>query len=179
MQSDDGAAPAAPAPGPSAAARSAGPLRALHAVETGLLVLLVIALVGLAGAQILARLFFDGGWSWVDPLSRALVLWTGMLGALAAARGDRHISLDALTRVLRGNALRAARLLTFGFAAAISAVLAWYGWRLVELDRESATLAFGPVSSWQVQLILPVGFGLLALRFAIRALRGPLPVAPP
>lgn len=176
MRSEDGAEPVAPAPGPSPAT---GLLRALHGVETGLLVLLVIALVGLAGTQILARLFFDGGWPWVDPVSRALVLWTGMLGALAAARDDRHISLDALTRVLRGNALRAARFLTFGFAAAVSALLAWYGWRLVELDRDSATLAFGPVFSWQVELILPVGFGLLALRFAIRALRRPLPVAPP
>jgi TRAP-type C4-dicarboxylate transport system permease small subunit len=151
-------------------------LRAIHAVETGVLVSLVVALVGLAGAQILARLFFDGGWYWVDPLARALVLWTGMLGALAAARGDRHISLDALTRQLRGKALRAARLLTFGFAAGISALLAWYGWRLLELDRESATLAFGPVFAWQVQLILPVGFGLLALRLAIRAV---LPVNGP
>jgi TRAP-type C4-dicarboxylate transport system permease small subunit len=174
MRSDDGVEPVAPATRPAARV-----LRAIHAIETGVLVLLVLALVGLAGTQILARLFFDGGWYWVDPLSRALVLWTGMLGALAAARGDRHISLDALTRVLRGNALRAAGFLTFGFAAAISALLAWYGWRLVELDRESATLAFGPVFSWQVELILPVGFGLLALRFAIRALRRPLPVAPP
>lgn len=138
-----------------------------------MLVLLVVALVGLAGAQILARLFFDGGWAWVDPLSRALVLWTGMLGAVAAARDERHISLDALTRMLRGNALRAARFVTFGFAAAVSALLAWYGWQLVLLDRESATVAFGLVQAWQVELILPIGFGLLALRFAIRALRPP------
>lgn len=152
------------------------PLRWLHAAETTLLVGAVLALVALSTAQIAARTLFDGGWAWVDPLNRALVLWTAMLGALVAARDDRHINLDALTRLLRGTPLRIARFATFGFAAAVSGVLSWYGWRLVQLDRESATPAFGFVQAWQVELILPIGFGLLALRFLVRAwVRPPSP----
>lgn len=155
---------------PSVAARL---VRALHALETGLLVLMVLALVGLTGAQIVARLAFDGGWAWIDPVTRAMVLWTAMLGALVAARDDRHINLDALTRMLRGRPLRIARFLTLGFAAAVCALLAWYAWQLVALDRESATVAFGPVMAWHVELVLPSGFGLLALRLLVRACVAP------
>lgn len=150
-------------------------LRWVHFAESILLVAAVLALVGLSAAQIFARTLFDGGWTWVDPLTRALVLWTAMLGALAAARDDRHINLDAITRLLRGTPRRIARIATLGFASAVSAVLAWYGWQLVLLDRELATPAFGFVQAWQVQLILPIGFGLLALRFLVRALVAPPP----
>ncbi len=150
-------------------------LRWLHAAESGLLVAAVLVLVGLSAVQILARTLLDGGWAWVDPLTRALVLWTAMLGALAAARDDRHINLDALTRVLRGTPRRLARIATLGFAAVVSGVMAWYGWQLVLLDRESATPAFGVVMAWHVELILPIGFGLLALRLLVRAFVAPPP----
>lgn len=164
-------------PGAAPASFAARLLRAVHAVETTLLVVAVLALVGLSTAQIVARTLFDGGWAWVDPLTRALVLWTAMLGALVAARDDRHINLDALTRLLRGPARRVARFATLGFASVVSGKLAWYGWQLVQLDRESATAAFGAVMAWQVELILPVGFGLLALRFLIRAFVRPAAAA--
>ncbi|MFN7550360.1 MAG: TRAP transporter small permease [Pseudomonadota bacterium] len=162
------------APVPSLATRL---LRALHVAETALLVLAVLVLVGLSFAQILARALFDGGWAWVDPLCRALVLWTAMLGALVAARDDRHINLDAFSRLLRGTARRVARIATLSFAAAVSGALAWYGWQLVQLDRAAGTLAFGGVMGWQVQLILPFGFGLLAVRLFLRAFVAP-PAAP-
>jgi TRAP-type C4-dicarboxylate transport system permease small subunit len=166
------------APGAAPASFAARLLRGVHALETALLVVAVLALVGLSSAQIVARTLFDGGWAWVDPLTRALVLWTAMLGALVAARDDRHINLDALTRLLRGRTLRVARFATLGFAAVVSAALAWYGWLLVRLDQESATPAFGAVMAWQVELILPVGFGLLALRLLLRAFTRPAGGAP-
>ena len=68
--------------------------RWLERVENGLIAVLVLAMVLLAGAQILLRNLFGTGIEWADPLLRALVLWTAMLGALAAARDDKHIGLD-------------------------------------------------------------------------------------
>ena len=72
----------------------------LRRIENGILALLVLLLVGLSGAQILLRIFFETGLSWADPFLRGLVLWTGMLGALAAVRDERHIALDLLQRYL-------------------------------------------------------------------------------
>jgi TRAP-type C4-dicarboxylate transport system permease small subunit len=145
-------------------------LRVLHRFEDALIGLLLVALIGLAATQIVARLVFHAGWPWLDPLSRVLVVWTALLGALAAVREDRHISLDVATMLLRGPVRRLARAATLLLAAATSAVMAWYGWRLVQIDQESGSMIFGNVPAWQAELCLPVVFGLMALRFFLRAL---------
>lgn len=170
-------------------------VRGFDRLETGVLALLALTLVVLAAAQIVARWVGQSpdlmtwpvigwlfGWTrwigpWVDPFLRALVLWVGMLGALAAARDDRHINLDVLQRRLQGVRLRAARLLSYGFAALMSALLAQASWGLVALERESGTFLFEGVPMWWSQLILPIGFAILALRFVLRALTLPAPDA--
>ena len=158
------------APDPSPAAPPPGPLRVLHRIEDTLIALLLVALIVLAATQIVARLVFNAGWPWLDPLSRVLVVWTALLGALAAVRDDRHISLDIASFLLRGPLRRVARAATLLLAAGISGALAWYGWRLVQLDHESGSMIFGNVPAWQAELALPLVFGLMSLRFVLRAL---------
>ena len=157
---------------------ASGALRWLERIENGLIAVLVLAMVLLAGAQILLRNLFESGIDWADPLLRALVLWTAMLGALAAARDDKHIGLDLVTHFVRGRARRVLRVIALGFAAVISAAMAWYGTHLVMLDYGSGTSAFAHVPSWCVEAILPVGFALLALRLAIHAFLPPRSDAP-
>lgn len=148
-------------------------LELLGKIENWLLAILVLILVALAGAQIILRNLFDTGLSWADPLLRALVLWTGMLGALAAVRDDKHIALDVLQRFLAPRAQRVARVLTLGFAAAMCALMAWYSVDLVKIDLASGGKAFANVPSWLIESILPAGFGLMALRFLLRAFAPP------
>lgn len=147
--------------------------RLLERVENGLIAVLVLAMVLFAGAQILLRNLFGSGIEWADPLLRALVLWTAMLGALAAARDDKHIGLDLVTHFVHGRAKRVFRVIALLFAASVSAAMAWYGANLVMLDYASATQAFARVPSWCIELILPIGFGLLALRLATHAFLPP------
>ena len=146
----------------------------LRHIENGLLTASVLLLVVLAGAQIILRDLFHTGLSFADPLMRQLVLWTGMLGALAAVRDDKHIALDVLQRFLNPTAQKIARIFTLGFAAAICAALAWYSQAMVQVDFEGATSS--PVAglpAWLAEIILPIGFGLMALRFALRAFAPP------
>ncbi len=144
-------------------------------IENALLALLVLILVVLAGAQIVLRDFFDTGLSWADPLMRSLVLWTGMLGALAAVRDDKHIALDVLQRFLSPKAQRAARIVTLGFTAMVCAVMAYYSYSLVAIDlAETAQAgAVSNVPAWLPESILPIAFGLMAVRFAVRAFASP------
>ncbi|HVT32517.1 MAG TPA: TRAP transporter small permease subunit [Rhodanobacteraceae bacterium] len=151
--------------------------RAIERIETAIIAVLVLAMVVLAGAQILLRNLFETGFAWADPLLRAMVLWAAMLGALAAARDDKHIGLDLLTHFLRGRARRIARTIALLFAALLSAAMAWYGGRLVALDFDGGQ-PVGAIPGWVVELILPVGFGLLALRLAWRAFQPPRSDAP-
>ena len=52
---------------------TSGFLHHLHRIENGLLAILVLALVGLAGTQIVLRVFFETGLAWADSFSRSLV----------------------------------------------------------------------------------------------------------
>ena len=149
----------------------------IERVETGLIAVLVLAMVLLAGAQIVLRNLFETGLAWADPLLRAMVLWTAMLGALAAARDDKHIGLDLLTHFLHGRTRRAVRVVALLFAAAVSAAMAWYGLGLVQLDVGGGTPVAG-IPAWIVESVLPAGFALLAIRLAIRAFLPPRSDAP-
>ena len=75
-------------------------------IEEWVLTVLVLVLVLLAGGQILLRNLFGGGISWADPFLRTLVVWTAVLGALAAVRDDKHIAVDVLQRFLPAGAQR-------------------------------------------------------------------------
>lgn len=150
-------------------------LEILRRIEDWLLAILVLLLVVLAGSQIILRDFFSTGISWVDPLMRQLVLWTGMLGALAAVRDEKHIALDVLQRFLSPLAQTISRIVTCGFSAAICVMLAWYSFVMLNIDYTSATpsSAFAALPAWIPEIILPTAFGLMALRFVLRAFAPP------
>ncbi|MDE1960742.1 MAG: TRAP transporter small permease subunit [Xanthomonadaceae bacterium] len=152
----------------------------LRRVEDWLLAVLVLLLVVLAGSQIILRDVFATGISWADPLMRQLVLWTGMLGALAAVGDEKHIALDVLQRFLSPLAQKIARMVTFGFAAAICAALAWYSFVMLNVDYTSATpsSAFDSLPAWIPETILPAAFSLMAIRFALRAFAPPAHTPP-
>ena len=44
---------------------------------------------------------------------------------------------------------------------------------LVKIDLTSGSNAFANIPSWLIECILPAGFGLMALRFALRAFAPP------
>ena len=153
-------------------------LHYLHRAEDWLLAILVLLLVGLAGTQIVLRVFFETGLAWADTFSRTLVLWTGMLGALAAVRDDKHIALDVLQRFLSPRVQHIARIATLGFAALLCAAMAWYGIGLVAIDyaegiQTSGGSLAGGLRACLAESILPAAFALMALRFALRAFAPP------
>lgn len=140
----------------------------LDQIENILIAVLAVTLVFLAGLQVVLRLTNEG-LVWLDPLLRVLVIWAGLLGAVAAARSDRHINLDVIGRLLSGRALVVTRLVTMLFAALVCAVLIKSSLGLIQIDRESANMLTANVPMWWAELILPVAFSLLTLRFIISA----------
>ena len=151
-------------------------VRRLHQAEDVLLASLLGALLLLSLAQIALRLFFDTGLAWAEPVGRAGVLWLALLGALGATRRHRHIAIDALPRLLPPTARRAAWAVAQASTAMLCAGMAWLGWGLVQLEREMPLPFVAGVPSWVPMLALPLGFGLMALRFAIAAAAPPPPL---
>jgi TRAP-type C4-dicarboxylate transport system permease small subunit len=126
-------------------------------------------LILLGAAQIVLRNFFSIGFAWSDGVARLAVLWLGLLGALAASRDGRHITMGALARWLPPGARLVAGLCADVFGAVVSGALAWFSWVFVSDAREFGDTLLGDVPAWWLQSIMPVAFALMAWRFVIAA----------
>ncbi len=144
--------------------------RTIAAIEDGILVILLAAMIGLAGSQILLRNLWDTGLAWGDPLVRVMVLWVALLGAMAATRNDNHINIDILSRFLSRRAKAVSRLVTDLFTGTVCALLAYHGARFVLMDRAAGITAFAAVPAWVCEVIIPLAFGVIAVRFLLSSL---------
>jgi C4-dicarboxylate transporter, DctQ subunit len=142
-------------------------LQRLHRAEDLLLAAMLLALIVLSALQIVLRIGFDGGLVWAEAISRMGVLWVALLGALGATRQRQHIMIDAVPRLLPPRGRRVLWTITQLAAAAVAGLLAWYGVGLVALERESPVPFVAGIPSWVPMLALPLGFGLMSLRFII------------
>ncbi|MBP7829352.1 MAG: TRAP transporter small permease [Kiritimatiellae bacterium] len=143
---------------------------AIAAAETVLLAVLVAGMVLLAAAQILLRNFMQAGFLWADPLLGMGLLWLTMLGALAATGARRHIVIDLVGHFAPPRLRRAIGRLTALFAAVVCGFLAVAAARFCLFQKEMETNVILQVPVWVYYLIIPVAFGLMALRFALQAL---------
>jgi TRAP-type C4-dicarboxylate transport system permease small subunit len=136
-------------------------------LENTLLAVVLFAMIGLAAAQVLLRGTLGSSLAWADEALRLLVLWSAMLGAVAASRDNVHLRIDLLSRFLPGAWRRATAVLVDLFAAGVSGLLAWYSWRFVAQSREFEDQVLGNWPAWPFQLVLPVAFALIAYRYLL------------
>ena len=139
----------------------------LHRLEDALLVLLLSTMMVLASTQILLRNLFDSGFVWIDPLLRVLVLWLGLIGATVATRNNRHIRIDLLTRFFKRNTHRLIQSIIGQISAWTCLVVAWYGFKWVHMDYADGLTSFVGVPAWTLEVIIPVTFALIGLRYLI------------
>lgn len=139
----------------------------LHLFELGTLALILVMMVVIATIQIILRNFFDLGLVWADPLLRAMLLWLGLLGAVAASHNDKHISIDLLSKFLSRRWLPWARMITSLFTALICILVAFHSARFVideYVYQTPSNVSLG-IPAWVVELIIPLSFTLIALRY--------------
>ena len=145
--------------------------RATRALETWLIVALLGGLIVFASAQIVLRNFFSIGLTWGDGAIRLTVLWLAMLGALAASRDSRHVTMGAATRWLPLRLQTVARVMADLFGAVVSAAFAWYALQFVQDSREFGDVLLGDVPAWWFQAIMPAAFALMAFQFVAHGVR--------
>ena len=144
-------------------------LSRLHRAEDGLLAALLGSLLLLSVAQIVLRLVFEAGLPWAEPVSRAGVLFLALLGALGATRSGKHIAIDALPRFLAPRSRRAVWAISQVAAAVVCLALAWLAAGMVGMEREAPVPFVAGIPSWVPMLVVPLGFGLMGLRFLVAA----------
>ncbi len=141
--------------------------RALGWLEETFVTTLLITSSIILFVNVVARYVFNTGFIWAEEMVRYEIIWMVFVGASVAVRKGIHIGIDALHYILPKNGKRIVRIVVGGICLIFCIVLFKYS-----LDLVMQTRSFGQRTSamripfWIVLLAIPVGAGLMAIRFA-------------
>ena len=146
----------------------------LSRIEEALISALLLLSSFVLFANVVARYGFNNSFSWAEELTRYAIVWMVFVGGSVAARNGAHIGVDVLARLLSG--VPAGKALILGvdlLCVAFSLFLVVLGWELAAQAREFGQLSPAmQLPLWTVQIAIPVGGALMALRFSQRFVRG-------
>ena len=149
-----------------------GILQFFENLEKWLFVILLGSLATFAVLQIILRNFFSTGLVWGDDLLRHGVLWLSILGASRATLEKKHIRIDFLPRVLPARMSFISDFMCCFISFLVCLVLFWASWNFVRGERLAGDIAFASIPYWCLELIFPMGFAIMALRFLFRSTSG-------
>jgi len=138
-----------------------------------MLISMLAVMVALAVTQIVYRNFAGGGVAWIDPLLRILVLWVALSGAVIASRTDNHIRIDFFAKYVPGKYYIYIKRLVHLYCMLVCGVVAWHSVSFVQMDYEYGTEAFSGMPAWITEVIIPIAFGMMALRYFLLFLSPP------
>jgi C4-dicarboxylate transporter, DctQ subunit len=144
--------------------------RWLYRIEDSILVGLLLLMILLAVAQIFLRNFLGIGILWSDILIRNLVLWVGLIGAMAAGRKGDHIKIDLLSRYLKTKLSWIISGITDFFTAVVCLIVVFYSLKFIKFEYYDGIIAFGRIPVWFCQAIIPFSFLVMSLRYFIKTI---------
>jgi TRAP-type C4-dicarboxylate transport system permease small subunit len=139
-------------------------------VEQRVLVILLSLMILIAFFQIVLRNLFDTGLTWGDPLVRNLVLWVGFIGAALATKEGKHLNIDVISRWMPSPGKILTEAITHLFSSFVCALLTFAALKFIKNEAQMGDTTFLGIPSWIPEIILPITFGLMTLRFAFRSL---------
>ncbi|UCD78359.1 MAG: TRAP transporter small permease [Desulfobacterales bacterium] len=139
-------------------------------VEQLMIAALLTVMILLAFSQIVLRNFFATGIDWADSLVRYLVVWVGFLGAAIAVREGKHITIEVVSRWVSGAGSRIIQSISYFFSVVICGLLTWAAIKFITFEVQMGGTTFIELPVWIPELIIPVTFGLMTLRYALRLL---------
>ena len=140
-------------------------------LETVLVTILLTLMILMAFSQIVLRNFFSTGIDWGDALVRYLVVWVAFIGAAIATREGKHITIDLLSQWLTGAGSITIQALSCFISAVICGLLTVAAARFIRFEAQMGSTAFLDLPVWVPELIMPVTFGLMTLRFVMAMFR--------
>jgi len=142
-------------------------LKGLERVEEGFVAVGLLAATGVAFAAVVARYVFQTGVAWSEELVRYIIIWISFVAVAIAVRGSGSISIDLFVLMKRPLLTKSMLVAHNLVGLAFSAAMLWWGTRLVQRVSGSAQVSVGlDMPMWIFYLILPIGGGLLLLRYS-------------
>ena len=144
-------------------------LRTFHGGEDLVVSLALGAMVILPLAEIIFRATLRFGISGSGAVVQHLTLVVGMLGAAVAARENRLLTLSTGVSLLPGKLRAAAQVFSGAVAVAVTALLTYASYQFLLTERQGGGILTGKIPTWVVEIVLPLGFALVALRLLLHA----------
>lgn len=129
--------------------------------------LLILSASVILFANVVARYVFNLGFPWAEELVRYEIVWMVFLGGSVAAREGIHIGVDIIVKFAPPAISKLVKLCIHSVSILFCVLVVFYGVELI-----SQTKMFGQVSPamqvpmWLVQLAIPIGASLMAIRFS-------------
>lgn len=146
----------------------------LGTIAATLLVTLLAVMLFLGFTQVVLRNIFSTSILWGDVFLRHVVLWVAFLGAIVATGERRHITIDALTKVLSAKGKKIAAIITGIASIIVCYYLTDASYRFLIDEMEFGGTLMLDIPRWIFQIIIPLGFGIMMLRFLLHIIEDAL-----
>jgi len=143
----------------------------LARIEDGLAGLVLAAVLGVVVYELTVRGIFGQSNLWTDELSRVLLIVMTYVSAVGLTRDGAHVRVELFTAMLPAKAQGAMDVLSDMLCLVFTVSATWLGYKYVQ---ESALFGISfahsnlPFPLWAAQSIIPIGFGAMSLRLALR-----------
>ena len=142
-------------------------------VEDFLIALFLGTMVLMVLMQILMRNFFQSGIPGGDDLVRHLVLWIAFIGAGIATRGKSHVKIDVITNFVKKDTQKYLDIIVNLFSCVVCLILMMASSRFVFIEFQvQGHSQFLNLPVWTMQIVMPLGYLIIAIRFAINFING-------
>ena len=142
-------------------------MRWLGRFEEGLIAVLMAAMTLLTFVQVIARYVFNYSFTWALELTGVMAAWLIFIGMSYGVRIGAHIGIDSVVKKLRPAVARIVGMVAASLCIAYALIVVVGGWRYVlKMHEVDILMEDLPVAQWIPRLVLPIGFALLAFRFA-------------
>jgi len=151
-------------------------MRWLERLEEVLIIFLMAAMTLVTFAQVVARYVFNYSFVWALELTGVMFAWLIFTGMSYGVRVGAHIGVDAVVKSVGPRAARVVGSIAAALCVVYAVIVTIGGTQYVRKMHEVGILMQDlPIEQWIPRVILPLGFALLAFRFAqvlFRLVRG-------
>ena len=142
-------------------------MRWLEHLEEGLIAFLMAAMTLVTFMQVVARYVFNYSFVWALELTGVMFAWLIFIGMSYGVRVGAHIGVDAVVKSLSAGAARVVGIVAAVLCIVYASIVFVGGFTYVRKMYEIGILMQDiPIQQWIPRVILPLGFALLAIRFA-------------
>ena len=114
--------------------------------------------------------FLPNDISWCSIYAQVGTLLIGFLGAVLAAAGGKHLGLATTNFMPRGRLRSAAEAFSAVLFVFVALTVVYAGSRMVMANMASGDLLPGGLPKWLLEAVMPISFGVMAVRVVWRAL---------